>query len=536
MEPNEVLKPISYGEIREIIAQIKDQSEVTRRAMQKRRHDIYKDDGKKFLLEQIEREFGKASEAEMRLAPVNILKKIVNKKSSIYKQPPTRKCVLDSDQVLVDYYVEELEFNQQMQKWNRYYNLFSNAVAYAVPSGSEIKLRIIPPYLYSIIPNGFDPCKIEGYIFSAFTEYGSVTPSNDQAPATGKESYSRESSIATGEEIIDSQKRTGILQERNYIFWIGNEHFTTDENGQKLFLNPENTDPSQFENPIGELPVINLAKDRDYESWATQGSDLIDLCVAFQLGWSDLLTVAKHQGFSILTMSGFEEPKKLTIGINRILWQKLNAEGGAQPSAQFIQPGSPLEQYNSILMDLLGLILTSNDMNPGTISGNSNASENITSGFARLIQMSDAIEAVEQDKPIMRDAEKSLWEVIAKWHNFMLDQGVLEPEAAALGKFSEDFQIAIQYQDLKPIESETDRLNAVKQLNDLGLVTRADMLKKLYPDMSDEEIQGKLEQIDKEKQSNVDKFLAPPKNVPNQVVDAENMPMLDNVDNGEQIS
>jgi len=75
----------------QIIGEITDEGEISRRFLMKRRHDIFKDGGKEFLIEQIRREFGAESLKEMRIAPINLLKKIVNKRSQIYNKPPVRE-------------------------------------------------------------------------------------------------------------------------------------------------------------------------------------------------------------------------------------------------------------------------------------------------------------------------------------------------------------------------------------------------------------------------------------------------------------
>jgi len=93
-------------DITKIIENINCSNEVTRRALAKRRHDFYRDDGKKFLIEQILREFNEDALAEFRLCPINILKKIVNKRSVVYRNQPKRETMVSSDQALIDYYVK----------------------------------------------------------------------------------------------------------------------------------------------------------------------------------------------------------------------------------------------------------------------------------------------------------------------------------------------------------------------------------------------------------------------------------------------
>jgi hypothetical protein len=482
----------------EVIAEISASSEITRRTLQKRRHDIYKDGGKKFLIDQILREFGKDALNEMRLAPINLLKKIVNKRSSIYKKPPTRTALNDSDQKLIDHYVESLSMNQLMQKANRYFTLASNTVIYTRPHNGKLISNVVPAWLYSVVPDVYDKTKIEVYIFNSFIEADSTIPLSNVPSATGQGANLQTSTEMPGQK-IDSAANESELQCRQYIFWTENEHQTRGPKGEKIILDPAKAE-EQFVNPIGRLPVVNLAKDRDNEPWATQGEDMVDLTIAIQMGWTDVLTIAKHQGFSILTIVSEEEPKKLTIGINKAVWLKARAQGPA-PSISYVQGSSPLSEYKELLMDLLGLLLTTNDMDPQSIGG-TKSTRTFTSGFHALIAMADNLEATEADKPILLAAEKDQWDVIKKWHNWMIDSGIeMDEEAKALGRFSDDFEIQIAYADIKPLESEDEVLARIEKERKLELITRRDALKKLYPDLSDKQIDEKLVQLEKEMQA-----------------------------------
>lgn len=490
-----------------MIEEINSSEERGRRALAKRRHDIYKDGGRHFLIEQIIREFGRDALKEMRLAPINLLKKIVNKRSTIYKRPALRKTEKASDQALVDFYTEELALNEVMQKAHRYLTLFSNNVIYTRPKGDKLVTNVVPPYLYSISSNPMDRTEIEVYVFNSFLEEGMVTPQENVPSASGIENFSQERGFKTKGDQVDSRESETNLTQRFYMFWSKDKHFTTNENGEKLLLDPNADHESMDVNPIQLLPIINVAKDRDNEAWATQGEDMIDLTIAIQLGWTDMLTIAKHQGFSILTVVSEEEPKKLTIGVNRAIWLKQNQEGPT-PNISYVTAQSPLSEYNEMLMDLLGLLLTTNDMDPGSIGGKG-STRSFTSGFHALIAMSDNLEAVEMDKPSLLDAEKQHWEVIKRWHNWMFDTGTLNQKSRNLGKFSEDLVVNIQFADIKPLESEDEVIARVEKLRGQGLITKKDALKKLNPDLTDDEIEAKLQEIESEMMNLREKLIGP---------------------------
>ena len=408
---------MTQAEINRIIEEINGTSEKDRRANSKKRHDLYRDGGKRFLVEQILREFGQDALKEMRLAPINVLKKIIDKRAQVYKRAPIRTAKSASDQKLIDYYTEAYSVNQIFQKANRYYSLFSNTQIYQRPMGDK------------------------------------------------------------------------------YLFWTDEEQFTTDSNGEKIRFDV-NAGPEQWLNPILRMPITNITKDRDNEAWAKQGEDMVDVTMAFQMGWTDLLTIAKHQGFAIMTIIGEEEPKRLEMGINRGIFLRQRPDGPA-PKLEYVSGNSPLEEYKNILMELLSVLLTSNDLQPSAIAGQGSGAK-YNSGFQALIEMSDNLQAIEMDKPVFKKAELDFWDVLSRWHNWMFDQGVLNDEAKALGKFSDKIELQVIYPDVKPLESEEDVVKRIKELREEGLISRMDAMKKLNPELTDKQIEQKLEEIDNE--------------------------------------
>lgn len=496
---------LSEAQIVQIVGEIQGQDEVNRRGMAKRRIDIYKDSGKSFLIEKILKEFGSDSLDEMRLIPLNLLKLIVDKRAAIYKKPPIRKTELPTDQALVDYYTTELDFNLVMAKLNRYLVLSSNAALYIRPNEGELDATVVPSYQYSLIPETVGSCEAGGVVFSSFVQSDIVAPQSAQYSATGVQSLNEQRGYKSSGDLVDSREKSDSSAAPKLIFWTDSQHFTTNEEGSKYF-NPSLGD-EQFMNPINEMPVVLLSRDRDNDGlWAIQGEDTVDLIMALQQGWSDLVTIAKNEGFRILTITSEEKPAKMQVGVNRAIWLKLNPSG-PQPSIGFVQGNSPLDQYKNLLTELLKLVLSTSNLNPGSVTGNGGA-QNFTSGFHAMIAMADALEAVESDKPLMLKAEQESWELIKKWHNWMLDMNLLEDEARALGKFSESFEVMVQYADVRPLESEDERIARVKELRSLGFLTRLDAIKKLNPDLSDEQALAKLKEIDSEKQDSLNKARA----------------------------
>lgn len=479
---------ITQTQINQILTEIKSSDEVNRRAGFSRRQKIYEDGGKDFLIDSLKKEFGDSALNEMRLAPINLLKKIVNKRSSLYKSPPKREVQTgeDSDQALIDYYSEELDLNETMDKAHRYFTLHSNLILYCIPNTeSKLILRVIPPYQYSAVPNQTDPSVADIFILNRFTE--NVTQQDELRSASGLGTVNLERGIEKPRQLVDSNDKP-LLTEREYIFWSKEEHFTVYENEKEKIQSKVDG-----ENPLGINPIINLAKDRDGKFWSMQFEDAIDITMAIMKAWTDLLTIAKHQGFSILTIVSEEEPKQITFGINKAVWLKQRPEGN-EPKINYVQATSPLSEYKDLIIELLGLLLSTSDLNPKEITG-SGGGASFSSGFQALIETADTLEARKRDQSPLRRAEQELWQLIKAWHNYMFDLNILTDESRSLGKFSDNFSISIQFAEVKPLETIQDRINQGKDLQVLGLMTKADLMKFVFPDMTSEHIEKKLLEI-----------------------------------------
>jgi hypothetical protein len=486
------------------LGEIQSNQEKSRRSYALRRHKIYRDGGREFLIEALKTEFDVDSVSEFRLCPFNFLKKIVQKKSQLYKIPPIRTTELDSDQTLVDFYTSELAVDVMMRKANEYYNLHSNTAMYVFPKGDMLQFKVVPPHLYSIVPGEFDRTEVFMWIFNNFSQESEVIAETDLSAATGREGFQRDQrgvSKVIGTDQIDTDDK------KRFIIWSDEKHATITEKGRVILLDPDKGD-EQFDNPIGRAPVVHLQKDTDNEAWAEQGEDASDISILLQRMWTDLATIIKHQGFGQMVVVSEEPPKKITVGINKTLWLK-RQEGKEAPTVQYVTADSRISEIKETLRDMLFLLLTTNDINPSSV-GKADGGSAFTSGIQALLEMSDAIEAMKADQPAHRDAEKDLWDIIARYHNWMYDTGVLRDDARALGKFSEGFQINIQFSEMKPMETEIDRMNIVNMgKNTLKLMTKRDALKRLHPQMSDEEIETKLEGLDLEMDEVRSKFSLP---------------------------
>lgn len=492
---------IGMSDVSKIIGEITQAGEKDRRQQSRRRGRIYRDGGKEYLIEHITKEFGKQAVDEMRLAPINALKSWVDRKSIIYARPPMRSAE-GNDQALMDYYVDVMGLNVIMAQANRYYNLYSNCELYVIPKnkrgGRCPWVHVMAPFLYSVVPNGFDRTIKEVLVFSSFSDDNDLTRKEIQSVG----SIQAEKSVKSQGDLVESNEAT-YMQHTGYIFWTDNQHFTVSPEGMVLVdpMNPE------MLNPLGIIPSVTLRKEVDNEFYASQGEEMVDMAMATQLALTDLLSIAKMQGFSVMVFTGPERPQKAEIGLTKSVWLKTQ-EGQPTPTMQYVQASSPLDQYTALVDRTLEISSTTNLLPSNIFSGHGSS----TSGEHELMKSAATMMEIESQKPVLRDAELECWQLIKNWHNLLFDKNELPPEARALGKFSDTFSPNIIYQDMKPIESDEQRITQVERMDALGVLSKQDKFKKLFPEMTQEQIEAKIKEIDDEKQKSMQMFSLPPVN------------------------
>ena len=488
---------------KEIINNINQNAEKDRRARALKRHQMFKDGGRDFLVDQVRKEFGEDAVQEMRLVPINILKKIISMRSGVYKKPPQRIATEQKDNDLITFYEKDLALNRKMQKANKYYNLFSNTELYVTNTDNgRLELDIVTPYHYVFLANKFNREIKEGIVFSVFPDQKDIAPEDEPNPATGRGTFSKNKGTMAESTKISSDQHYATQDHVQYTFWTPEFQYITDHKGTPI--SNIQGDVDNFVNPLGIIPSVTLAKDRDNESYSTVGDDLIDIAMTLQLGWSDLLTIAKHTGFGQLLIISEEQPEKLTMGINRAVWLKASLDG-FKPEMSYLNANAPLAEYKELLIELLAMLLSSNDLNPQSVGGTFAANQ-ATSGFHALLQNADNMESIEADKPVMASAERELWQIIATYHNWLFDQSALNDEAKAMGKFSDGFEVEIVYPDAQPLQAESEVIANVTMLMDKGLLSRTQGLKKLNPEMGDDQIDNLVKEIELERTQSLARF------------------------------
>lgn len=249
----------------------------------------------------------------------------------------------------------------------------------------------------------------------------------------------------------------------SYTYWTPLEFFTLDARGN-LLPNPDNLDNA---NPYGALPFVPVFdRDPDSEFFLNGGADLVLAQRTINLKLVDLLRNIQSQAWGQPWAKGLGVTK-LDFGPETAI--SLPADG----SFGYAQPTAVVTEVIEAVDFLIKQTAICNSL-PGATFATEATDE---SGIAKLVDSVDLREAREDDLELFRTYESRLFEVTRSVWNFHNSNNPIS-ESASLG---------IDFADLQPAQTETERLDGIKRRIDLGVWSVVDAMMDENPDLKTRE-------------------------------------------------
>lgn len=445
---------------KEILDAIYDRSNLDRISADHDRYNIYNGKLREVIKAAISREFQlpeTVRDLHNRIIPINITQKIINKLAGVYRTSPVRKPsdLNDKDQIRIEILQEELELNRKMKSANRYFKLFKHALLepYVTDDGSP-DLRILPSHTYTPLSDSeVDPAKPT--MFVKHLQFG-----QDRA-------------------------------KDRHLVWTDEFQFLMNGKGE-MIADPSNPDGI---NPYGEMPFVFI-KESDDLLLPIMDDDLVSMQIAICLLLTDLAFATKFQSWGLIVLIG-ADGQNITFNPNSVLSLPKNADG-TDPSIDVLQPKVDTQSLLDQVEMLLSMLLTTKSLSVGAVAGSLNAN-NAASGVAKILDQSESTEDRQDQVAYFACAERELFELMSeKMLPYWIKNGFLDPSYSEL-LFSPDFSLSIQFPDMKPMTSEKDKVDTEKAKLDNSLTSQRRALKSLNPDMSEEEIDQLIVEIQREK-------------------------------------
>jgi len=250
--------------------------------------------------------------------------------------------------------------------------------------------------------------------------------------------------------------------DRIFIFWSDDLHFKYTQGGKILRINDDDI------NPYGKLPFTF--------SHVNQGSEDV-IRSAIQIGIASTeISLAERFSFGQPVLSGYTGDSKLQLGIDRIL---MLDEGSSFSFAG--NPGS-LKDMIEVVKNFADQTAINNHLRIRWADSGGNP----PSGISLKILEMENLETRQSELPLWREWEKD---------RYAIDRRIIEVHTGK--SFSEDY--AVDFEEVSFPKSDQEVRDSWKWKFENNLATREDYFRWENPDISDEDLEKKLGEIDESK-------------------------------------
>ena len=465
------LEDISYRQ--SIIAEIKSSENDDRMAISQKACDVYDGNIKSYIEDHLNSRFSDNTVSQMAIvSSINVTKKVVDIKGSIYKEAPERvfSDVSDSQNEALNSAYIDMSFNAKMLRSNRLYELQNHNHVMILPKKGKLSARCLKDHQLNVVPSDIDQEVGEIYILSSFDK-SAVHESN-----------------GINEEIADQDD--WMTESERYIVWSPSYHFVM--NGKGVILTED------ILNPIAPIiPIVEVSDDKDFEYWMNQNESLSTFTIEYNALLSSLGFQVDLQGHAQAVLSGpaqsMPNPSQITVGISKILILPIEQIDGIETKFEYVSPNGDLAGSQLYAESILSMFLSSQGIDPKAISGSSDSSASYSSGVERLLAMIEKFESSKDTQHIYQSVEENLFKVVTAWMN--LGNASLLDAKYHTQQFNESARVNVKFKRPDAEISDTEKLAVIEKELELELITKTEAIAK-YRVLDDKAAEDKMKEIE----------------------------------------
>jgi len=397
-----------------------------------------------------------------RVAPINVLIRMIDKLSKIYVNPPKRVINgTDNDKKLYDFYFKHMRPNVTFNCGNEFFNLFKNTFIEPLLEKGKPKIRIIPSSQFMVFSSDIiNPLRVTHLV---------------KFMGTG------EMKVGNKGEVI----QVGIL------FLYTDEEFLI-INTEGAILRDEMARLKQDgKNPFGTIPGVYVNRSKN-KLIPLIDTDTLQMTKLFPVLISDLNFGAMFQAFSIIYGIDLND-ENLRYSPNAFWRFKSDktGSGDSKPQIGTLKPELDITGVLELIRFQLGFWLQSRNIKPGDVA--QITTQNFASGISKMVDEMDTSEDRQKQVPFFEDAEEEFWFKIANnFHPHWARNKTVDLTTA----FSSNVEVDVQFQEQRPNIKRKEVIEEQAREVKEAFTTRKRAIERLNPDMLEEEIVELMAEIE----------------------------------------
>ncbi len=379
------------------------------------------------------------------VSAINVFKKVVDSRASLYKSEPTRDFSdLSDDQVeVINRIYEDARIDFTLLEANKLYEAQKHQTHVLIePKKGRLRLRPIKAHQVNVVPNELDQEDGEIYIFSSYNKDFS-----ENSVRVDRQNSMNEA-IADYDDYRSEQER--------FVVWSSSYHFVMDGNGTII--------SEEIENPIAPvIPVVEISAMKDFNYWRELTNDAAEFCVDYNMHQSMLGQIVEMQGFAQAYLKAPEDlmPEYVEIGPNRIVKLITNPQLEGDVEFGFANPNSDIGAARDYNEAILAQYLSSQGLDSNAVSGTP-STDSFASGTERLLAQIERFEASKETMAIFREAEMDIYKVIKAYHNVLKGTDVLMDKYIT-NDIPEDSEVMVMYEEPTTNLTDSEKLDIAER-------------------------------------------------------------------------
>lgn len=388
-----------------------------------------------------------------RIMPINVLRRIIDKLAKVYSSSPIRTTA--NKQEVLDFYSMNFNVNQVMNSANEFSNLFKG---YA-----------LEPFL-----------RVDKY-------------SGEQVPSLRVLPFDR--FFVIGEDLIDPLKPTIFVklmgkvklhktEEMSFFAYTDDEFLAFTESGKIL---TQYLEQNEGVNVYGKIPFI-YGNRSNYNIMPTQDTDVLEMAKLISVMLSDLAGMIMFSCFPI-NYGVDVDTTNLKMMPNSFWSFKSDPQSQKTPSIGTITPSAEVDKVLNFITSTMGAWLETKGIKVGgigTLTG-----DNFASGISKIIDEMDTFEARKVEIQNFKVEEKELWKLVGVMHNTWVEQGMIKGQA----QVEDNWNVDTQFDEPTPFIDRKSEVETIRMEVDGGFLDQKTAIMKLYPDLSEEQVDERMEII-----------------------------------------
>lgn len=448
-----------------VIDKIESNENKGRKASSYKASEILNDRMKPYVVEELREMFSEQTVKELPVvSSVNIAKRLVNSLACIYKDAPEREWTdLNETQTeIIKEVYSDMMANKKLNLANKVYKNHDQGLLQIIPKNGKLIMRVLKPHHYDIVERDDDPEVAKAIIISSYDNSNELMEdAKSPDSATGYQT-TYESNIDTykDQKAINSQEKNN----KRYLVWTVEESFFMNHKGE-LMGDPT---PSPLA-PFGLLPFVEFSVEKEFEYWVRTQNNFSNFTIDFCASMTSVAQVVKLQGFSQAILKGPQDLilEDIRIGPNYVLKLPVDANSGIETSFEYANPGSDIQGSLQYLETLLTTFLSSNGIDPKSISMNGDA-QTYSSGIERLLATIEKVSAAREDFDTFENIEQKVWSLIKAWLLSLSKTDTLDRKYR-ISSIPLESQVKVEYSKPELVKSDMEELDIISREIELGI-------------------------------------------------------------------